>query len=81
MFSDVLGNFFSFKSAEFLHVASDSLGKHCPAFFLPVSPCFARKNICNKTVGNLCIFFVTIANRRNQLSSLLSKIVGVGNSN
>ena len=44
MFSDVLGNFFSFKSAEFLHVASDSLGKHCPAFFSPVSPCFARKN-------------------------------------
>ena len=58
MFSDVVVNFFSFKSAEFLHVASDSLGKHCPAFFSPVSPCFARKNICKKTVGNLCIFLL-----------------------
>ena len=58
MLSDVFGNFFSSKSAEFLHVASDSLGKHCPAFFSPVSPCFARKNICKKTVGNLCIFLL-----------------------
>ena len=80
MFSDVLGNFFSFKSAEFLHVASDSLGKHCPAFFSPVSPCFARKNM-QKNCRQPLHFFVTITNRRNQLSSLLSKIVGVGNSN
>ena len=32
MLSDVLGVFFPSKSAEFLHVASDSLEKHFPAF-------------------------------------------------
>ena len=56
MLSDVFGNFFSSKSAEFLHVASDSLGKRCPAFFSPVSACFARKNMCKKLSATFAFF-------------------------
>lgn len=33
MLSNILGVFFSSKSAEVFHVASDSLEKHFPAFF------------------------------------------------
>ena len=44
MLSNVLGVFFfSSKSAKFLHVASDSLEKHCPAFFSPDYPYLQEK--------------------------------------
>ena len=45
MLSEVLGVFFPSKSAVFLHVASDSIEKHCTAFFLPVSTYFERKSV------------------------------------
>ena len=49
MLSNVLGVFFFSKSAEFLHVAPDSLEKHCPAFFF----------------RQIIRFIVRIANKRN----------------
>lgn len=52
-----LNVFFFSKSAEFLHVGSDSLEKHCPAFFFnccreittlfPQEPFFKRKMVQN----------------------------------
>ena len=57
MLSDILGvSFFSSKSAEFLHVASDSLEKHCSAFFSARLSFFCKKKrMQKKPVGNLCI--------------------------
>ena len=59
MLSDILGvSFFSSKSAEFLHVASDSLEKHCPAFFFRQIILFLQEKTYAKnlsaTFASLC---------------------------
>ena len=56
MLSDVFGNFFSSKSAEFLHVASDSLGKHCPAFFRQFLLVLQEKTYAKKLSATFAFF-------------------------
>ena len=60
--------FFTSKSAEFLHVASDSLEKHCPAFFFARLSFFCKKKRIQKTCRQPLHFFVRIANKRNLLT-------------
>ena len=65
MLGDILGvSFFSSKSAEFLHVASDSLEKHGPAFFFTRLSFFCKKKRMQKTCRQPLHFFVRIANKR-----------------
>ena len=72
--------FFSFQiSWIFACGLSDSLEKYCPALFFTSFSLFYRKRHMQKTHWHPLHFFVRIWNKRNLLSSLLSKINSMGN--
>ena len=66
------------KSAEFLHVAFDSIQEHCPVFFFANFCLFSKKNRMQKTRRPSLHTFVKIENKRNRLSSLFRIINGAG---